>query len=68
MALHMGVVGYRATSVTRRKQLGAIHDSTGAEHHGKVEEERERDPSHHLLSGLWDFSPFLEQSIDHLLN
>lgn len=35
MAFHMHVVGYRATSVTRWKQLGQIYDSTG-----KVGEER----------------------------
>lgn len=45
MTLHMGVVGYRATSVTRWKQLGEIHGSTGAEHYGKVEEEREGEVS-----------------------
>lgn len=57
MALHMGVAGYRATSVTRWKQLGQIHDSTGVGRLGKAEEERERSLSPPSLRTL-GFQPF----------
>jgi len=53
----MGVVGYRATSATRWKQLGQIDDSTGARHLGKAKEETERSLSLPSLRAL-GFQPF----------